>query len=84
MNINEMAVSHGDVASALIVIGAYGMPRHPLFSERRGFACMQFNQLHEIYSGPEMTVYCIEFECITRKSLRKTLLTSIHSRSVCP
>ena len=24
------------------------------------------------------------FECITRKSLRKTLLTSIHSRPVCP
>ena len=30
MNINEMAVSHGDVASALIVIGAYGMPRQLL------------------------------------------------------
>ena len=40
--------------------------------------------LHEICVGPERTEYCNRFEYITRKSLWKTLLTSIHLRPVYP
>ena len=71
MNINEMAVSHRSEASALMVIGAQPVPRHPPFSERRGFACMHLNLLHEIYSGPEGTVYCNDLNVLQGKAYEK-------------
>ena len=54
--------------SAVMVIGAYGMPLHPPFSLKEEALPACKNLLHEIYDGPERTEFTVYLNVLQRKA----------------
>ena len=57
--------------SAMMVIGAYGMPQHPPFSLKEEALPACKNLLHEIYDGPEGTEFTVYLNVLQGKPYKK-------------